>query len=196
MDPYAVLEVEPGATPDEITASYRSLAKRWHPDRGGGAQAEARMAEINSAYDLLRSEVWHAEHGERPVAPAAPARPAGHWLSGAMRRALGPELVRALQRDEPVRAITPTSVWASPEALLAVTDHRLLWLLDDAVTNRVRSLDFRAITGVETRLSWPRRRTASLRVTRRSGRPLSFGELRPDTARAISSLIRGAAVAA
>ena len=65
------------------------------------------------------------------------------------------------------------------------------------MTGRVRTLDFAAITGVETRLSWPRRRTASLRVSRRDGRrPISFGELRPETARAISSLVRGEAVAA
>lgn len=194
MDPYSVLDVQPGATPDEITASYRALAKRWHPDRGGGAQSEAKMAEINSAYDLLRSEVWHAS--KAAAAPPAPTRLPGDWLGAAMRRALGPELVRELRRDEPVRAVTPAAVWASPETLLAVTDRRLLWLLDDAVTNRVRSLELTMITGVETRLAWPLRRTASLRITRRNGKPLSFGDLRPDTARAISSLIRGEAVAA
>jgi hypothetical protein len=193
MDPYAVLEVEPGASPDAITASYRALAKRWHPDRGGGKEAEARMAEINSAYDVLRSATWQTEHSVRA---AAPARVAGDWLAEPMRRALGPELVRSLHRGEQVRAVTPTSVWASPEALLAVTDRRLVWLLDDAVTNRVRTLELNLVTGVETRLSWPLKRTASLRVSRRNGRAISFGELRPDTARAISSLIRGEAVAA
>ena len=195
MDPYAVLEVSPGASPEEVTASYRALAKRWHPDRGGGAEASARMAEINSAYDVLRSQVWQSTQSAAP--PRAPKGRAGDWLPAVTRRALGPELLSAMRRDEPVLAVTPTSVWASPSALLVVTDRRLLWLLDDAVTGRVRSLEFRAVTGVETKLSWPRRRTATLRVSRRNGRrPLVFGDLRPDSARAISSLVRGEAVAA
>jgi hypothetical protein len=96
-----------------------------------------------------------------------------------------------------VVVVTPVSVWASPQALLVVTDRRLLWLLDDAVTGRVRSLDFSAVTAVATRLSWPLRRTATLRVSRRNGRrPLGFGDLRPETARAVSALVRGEAVAA
>ncbi len=109
-----------------------------------------------------------------------------------MRRALGPELLAVLQRDEDVRLITPVSAWASPQALLAVTDRRLLWLLDDAVTGRVRSLDLQAITGAEVRLSWPRRRTAVVRVSRRNGRrPLTFGDLRPETAERIAAIAGG-----
>jgi hypothetical protein len=85
-------------------------------------------------------------------------------------------------------------VWASPQALLAVTDRRLLWLLDDAVTGRVRTLGLDAITGVDTRLSWPRRRSAVLRVRRRGARrPLSFGDLRPESAEAIAAHVRSVA---
>ena len=196
MEPHAVLGVAPGASLDEITSAYRELAKRWHPDRAPGAEAEARMVEINAAYELLRSEAWQDRHttaGRRSSRPSV----VGQWLNASTRRALGPELLGALRPQEDVRLVTPVSVWASPQALLAVTESRLLWLLDDAVTGRVRTLDFAAITGVETRLSWPRRRTASLRVSRRNGRrPISFGELRPETARTISSLVRGEAVAA
>ena len=197
MDPHAVLGVAPDASPDQITSSYRELAKRWHPDRAPGEAAQAKMVEINAAYELLRSEEWQARHSDARQVQAARRGVAGDWLGASTRRALGPELLSALRPREPVQLVTPVSVWASPQALLAVTDTRLLWLLDDAVTARVRTLDFSAVTGVETRLSWPRRRTASLRVSRRNGRrPLSFGELRPETARAISSLVRGEAVAA
>ena len=202
MDPHTVLGLDPGATPDEAASRYRRLAKQWHPDVAG-AEGARRMAEINSAYDLLRSGVWQ-EHkrrggttrGTTPApaaqpAPAAPRVPAGSWLDEATRRALGPELLAALHRDEDVAFVTPTSVWASPSALLAVTDRRLLWLLDDAVTGRVRSLDLAAVTDVETRLAWPRRRTASVRVARRNGRrPVVFSELRPETAHAIARLLR------
>jgi DnaJ domain len=203
MDPHAVLGVAPGASADELTASYRELAKRWHPDRGGGPERQRRMAEINSAYELLRSELWQARHARPPrrpppaPAPAARRRVAGAWLPDATRRALGPELLAVLHRGEEVRLVVPVSVWASPQALLAVTDRRLLWLLDDAVAGRVRSLDLAAVTGAETRLSWPRRRTAVLRVSRRNGRrPIAFGDLRPETAQAIRALVAGRAAAA
>jgi hypothetical protein len=197
MDPHAVLGVAPGASADEITSSYRELAKRWHPDRASGAEAPARMVEINAAYELLRSEAWQSRHTARPAPSPVRRAVAGEWLDASTRRALGPELLGALRPGEVVRLVTPVSVWASPQALLAVTDARLLWLLDDAVTGRVRTLDFAAVTGVETRLSWPRRRTATVRVSRRNGRrPIGFGELRPETARTISSLVRGEAAAA
>ena len=199
MDPHSVLGLEPGATPEEAASQYRRLAKRWHPDMAGDEGAR-RMAEINGAYDVLRSGLWQdlkaAGRGPAPPGTAAPVRraprpPAGSWLDEPIRRALGPELLAALRRDEEVEVVTPTSVWASPSALLAVTDRRLLWLLDDAVSNRVRSLDHAAITGTETKLAWPRRRTASLRVSRRNGRrPIVFSELRPETAAAVERLLR------
>ena len=61
MDPFAALELPPGASAQEIGAAYRRLAKRWHPDRGGGAAAAARMAEINVAYDVLRAGAWQRD---------------------------------------------------------------------------------------------------------------------------------------
>ena len=200
MDPHDILGLTRDAASEEVAARYRELAKRWHPDVAGEEGAR-KMAEINSAYDLLRSGVWQARktararHRPTPPTPTPtskrPRRPAGDWLDEPTRRALGPELLGALQRDEPVTLVTPVSVWASPQALLAVTDRRLLWLLDDAVSGRVRSLGLDAITSVETRLAWPRRRTATLRVGRRSGRrPVAFSDLRPETAHAIASLLR------
>jgi molecular chaperone DnaJ len=32
-DPYEVLGVTPGATPDEVRRAYRELVRRHHPDR-------------------------------------------------------------------------------------------------------------------------------------------------------------------
>ena len=198
-DPFAVLGVAPGTPLEDVTASYRELAKRWHPDRGGGSEAARRMAEINAAYDVLRSNAWQVRRrAPRATPPArAPQRPrsrrapAGSWLPEPVRRALGPELLGALHRGEDVALVTPASAWASPQALLAVTDRRLLWLLDDAVTGRVRTLGMEAITTVHTRLAWPRRRHAVLRVGRRNGRrPISFSELRPETAEAIAAHVR------
>jgi hypothetical protein len=179
MDPHAVLGLPPCAAPERITAAYRELAKRWHPDRGGGRDAELRMAEINSAYDLLRAAAWTERH-EPAHRPRPPVR--GSWLPPAIRGALGHELLGVLEPRENVWLVTPATTWASPEALLAASDRRLLWLLDDAVTARVHTLPFAAIEAAEHALRRPRRRVATLRVLARDGRRLAFGELRPATA--------------
>jgi DnaJ domain len=189
IDPFAVLGVAPDASAEEVAAAYRGLAKRWHPDHAGSDGAE-RMAEINAAYDLLRAEAWLERHG-RPAPPAPEARVparrrAGEWLAEAVRRALGRELLVALEQDEAVAMVTPTSTWASPQALLAVTDRRLLWLLDDAPTHRVRSLRFHDIAAIDQRMGRPLRRSAVLRVRTAAGRKLSFADLRPATAAAIA----------
>ena len=108
-----------------------------------------------------------------------------------MRRALGRELLDALETDEPVELVTPTATWASPSTLLAVTDRRLLWLLDDAVGNRVRSLRFRDTEHAEQDLVWPRRTRARLRVQPRFGaKRWTFSDLRPATAEAIAGHVR------
>jgi DnaJ domain len=197
VDPFAVLGVAPNASADEVAAAYRSLAKRWHPDRAEGPQAARRMAEINAAYDLLRSERWLARRGrsDPPPAPtpaAARRGRAGAWLSEPLRRALGRELLGALEDGEDVAMVTPASTWASPQTLLAVTDRRLLWLLDDAPTHRVRALRFRDVAAVEERAGRPLRRSATLRVRTSAGRKLAFADLRPATAAAIARHVAAA----
>jgi hypothetical protein len=186
-DPYAILGVDPGAAQAELTAAYREQAKRWHPDRNGGAESERRMAQVNAAYDLLRAG-WSPVSGtparERAAAPA-PARARGSWLAPAIRRALGRELLEALEEAEGVHYVTPAATWASARALLVVTDRRLLWLLDDAVTRRVDFVRFSRIASIDHHLRRPRRRVAILRVETTDGRRLTFSELRPPTAEAI-----------
>jgi hypothetical protein len=197
MDPYAVLGLEPGASLDAATRAYRALAKQWHPDRAGEMGA-ARMIQLNVAYELLRTAhrpgAGAAAAGARPPSGggvASAAGRAGFWLPETMRRALGHELLDALEPDEPVRLVTPAATWASPSTLLAVTDRRLLWLLDDAVGNRVRSLRFRDTERAEQELSWSRRSRARLRVQPRyGGKRWTFSELRPPTAAAIAGHVR------
>lgn len=180
MDPHGVLGVSPTATPEDVAATYRRLAKEWHPDRGGGAAAEARMAEINAAYDLLRATAWTQRH-ETHVS-ATPTGGRGAWLPSAIRGALGHELLGVIEPGESIWLVTPTTTWASPQALLAASDRRLLWLLDDAVNGRVQTLRFAAIEAAEHTLRRPRKRVATLRVRARNGRRFAFGELRPSTA--------------
>jgi molecular chaperone DnaJ len=51
---YESLGVAKNASPEEIKKAYRSLARKWHPDKNPGDQeAEERFKEIQGAYDIL-----------------------------------------------------------------------------------------------------------------------------------------------
>jgi hypothetical protein len=143
------------------------------------------MAEINAAYDQLRDVNAPSE----PIV-ARTGVPQGAWLSEQVREGLGPELLRVVSEGEQIDQVVTTSTWASPHTILAVSDHRLLWLLDDAVSHRVRFVDYSQVSAVDHRLAWPRKRTATLRVDLLNGRRLSFADLRPETAAALALHIR------
>src|SRR5215218_1602703 len=121
MDPYAVLGLGPGASPDEVAAAYRRLAKRFHPDRAGERGAR-RMAEINAAYDRLRDV--QAPSSE-PFVARTGAPPRGAWLGEEVRERLGPELLQVLTVGEQGDMGVSAWKWASADARLAVADRRL-----------------------------------------------------------------------
>ena len=179
------------ASDAEVAAAYRELAKEWHPDRRGDDGA-ARMAEINVAYELLRAGAQH-DRRSRPARRRCAARAPG-GLSDAVRRALGPELLEALAAGEHVRLVTPASTWASPRTILAVTDRRLLWLLDDAPVARVRTRALRDVAEVARARRGARgggSPRSSCGLT--NGRRHAFAELRPHTAATIERHVREAA---
>jgi curved DNA-binding protein len=54
IDPYATLELQRGATPEQAKAAFKRLAKTCHPDlHPNNPTAEARFKEINAAYDSI-----------------------------------------------------------------------------------------------------------------------------------------------
>jgi molecular chaperone DnaJ len=54
QDPYDVLGVERGASPDEVKSAFRRLAQRFHPDKNpGDDRAQQKFKEINAAYQIL-----------------------------------------------------------------------------------------------------------------------------------------------
>jgi hypothetical protein len=93
-DPHVVLGIERGASPDEIKAAWRGLAREHHPDLTGdepeaARRATRRMAEINAAYAALTragetfegrrrtSGRARADGGQKPSTGARSARRAG-----------------------------------------------------------------------------------------------------------------------
>lgn len=52
-DYYEILEIQKGASADEIKKAYRKLAKKYHPDVNKDDNAEAKFKEINEAYEVL-----------------------------------------------------------------------------------------------------------------------------------------------
>jgi len=52
-DYYAILQIQKTASQNEIKNQFRSLAKKWHPDRKQSDDAEKKMTQINMAYEVL-----------------------------------------------------------------------------------------------------------------------------------------------
>lgn len=65
LDPYAMLGLEPGATPPEIRAAYIRMTKRYHPDQFESVQLPdevvkylaSMFARSNSAYSMIRAQL-------------------------------------------------------------------------------------------------------------------------------------------
>jgi curved DNA-binding protein CbpA len=50
---YQILQVDQGADPDVISAAYKRLSIKYHPDRNQASDANERMQELNEAYQVL-----------------------------------------------------------------------------------------------------------------------------------------------
>jgi len=120
-DPHDVLGVEPGASPDDIKAAWRALARRHHPDLTGDdpasvTRATRRMAEINAAYAALTRE-----------APASGSRRGGgrndHWIpSPHSTQGVHPGRAESARQPEvPARLFLPGTVaraYSTPPGLV------------------------------------------------------------------------------
>jgi len=56
FDPYTVLQVVPMAEQEVIHAAFKALALKYHPDHDATGRAAQKMAQLNRAYAMLRTE--------------------------------------------------------------------------------------------------------------------------------------------
>jgi len=68
-DPYESLQVSRHAEIEVISAAYRTLARKYHPDKNTSPASTKRMQEINTAYAILKDPVKRKEYDrEHPFA--------------------------------------------------------------------------------------------------------------------------------
>jgi len=59
---YKVLQVDPSAEPEVITAAYHRLARKYHPDTNTSPDAKLKMQAINESYETLSNPAKRAEY--------------------------------------------------------------------------------------------------------------------------------------
>ncbi len=82
-DLYAILEVPPTASQEEIREQYLLLIQAWHPDKfpnpAQKAKAEEKCKQINTAYDILKDAEKRARYDQDVQVKAAGPRAGESW---------------------------------------------------------------------------------------------------------------------
>lgn len=76
-DPYIILEISNNASKEVIAASYKALAKKFHPDKD--PTGKEKMRGLNWAYDILSNSTkksqWDREHVKEKSKPKPKPKP-------------------------------------------------------------------------------------------------------------------------
>jgi hypothetical protein len=73
-DYYKILQVDPEAEPEVVTAAYRRLASKYHPDVNSASDAQERMRDLNLAYAVVGDPAKRSDYDRQRVAHARAAR--------------------------------------------------------------------------------------------------------------------------
>jgi curved DNA-binding protein CbpA len=81
---YQVLQVDQSAEPDVISAAYKRLSIKYHPDRNHAVDANERMQELNEAYQVLMDPArrrWYDASLNHPPTRETPYQPPSNGRS-------------------------------------------------------------------------------------------------------------------
>lgn len=82
-DYYEVLGVQKGVSDEELKKAYRAMVKKYHPDlHPDDKDAEAKMKEVNEAYDILSDKDKRAKYDQFGFAGVDPSYAAGNGGGG------------------------------------------------------------------------------------------------------------------
>merc|ERR1712000_38033 len=79
-DFYKILGIQRDATDRQIKKAYRTLSKKWHPDKNSSPEAKTKFADISAAYEALSDEEKrriYDQEGEEGLSQEAQGR-GGH----------------------------------------------------------------------------------------------------------------------
>jgi preprotein translocase subunit Sec63 len=96
LDYYGILQVHPRAEKEVIDAAYRRLAAKYHPDVSHASDAEERMKQINTAYEVLSDPASRAAYdASLGAAPSSDTPPHAEARSQHLTRAWRTLLIAA-----------------------------------------------------------------------------------------------------
>ncbi len=77
---YEILEVSPGATPDEIKKSFRNLALKYHPDKNRNSEeSKQKFMKIVEAYEVLSDDQARKNYDISVFEPQQKPGPTPRW---------------------------------------------------------------------------------------------------------------------
>lgn len=98
-DYYKILQVDPEAEPEVVTAAYRRLAAKYHPDVNKASGAQERMRDLNQAYAVIGDPARRSDYDRQRQTRARAAR-----------TTVGTQSYYATRRTTPVVTVSPSTL--------------------------------------------------------------------------------------